>query len=83
MKLTLIMNYSIIFSELLSDIADAFTGDHTHKNSDINEMRQEILDISSTPDSSDDKEVLKDDFNTFLKDTQKAHNSIKEELSNG
>lgn len=77
------MNYTIKISDFLSDLADVFSGNYDYNNSEINEMRNEIFDISHTPDTCDDKRVLKEDLNTFLKDTQKAHKSIKQELSYG
>lgn len=77
------MNYTIKISDFLSGLADVFSGSYSHSNSEINELRDEIFDISRTPNTCDDKDVLKEDLNIFLKDTQKTHESIKEELLYG
>ena len=77
------MNYTIKISNFLSDLADVFSGSYNHNNSEVNEMRNEIFDISHVPNTCDDKKTLKGDFNTFLKDTQKSHKSKKQELSYG
>lgn len=77
------MSYTIKISHLLSDIADAFIGNYDHKSEELDEIRDEVFDISIIPNSGDDKKALKKDFDNFLKDTQKAHKSLKEELENG
>lgn len=77
------MNYTIKISDFLSDLADIFSGSYTHNDSEINEIRNQIFDISHTPSADDDKEALKEDLNSFLEDAQLAHKSIKEELYYG
>jgi len=64
------MGRSTKLSNLLpSGMADVFSGDYAHKDAGINEMREEILDISSIAGIHADKETLREDLNTFLKDT--------------
>ena len=75
------MNYTSKVSSFLADLADVFSGNYNHKSSEIDELREELFDISVTPNIRDDKKALKEDLNTFLKDTQKSYNSLKEELS--
>lgn len=77
------MSYTIKISHFLADIADAFMGNYNHKNEDLDAMRDEVFDISIIPNSGDDKKALKKDFDNFLKDTKKAHESLKEEVENG
>jgi hypothetical protein len=77
------MNYTIKISDFLSDLADVLSGNYNHKDSELNELREDIFDISVTPNSCDDKEVLKEDLNTFLKDTRKSYKSLKEEVLDG
>lgn len=80
---TITMSYSIKISHFLSDIADALSGSYDHTSEELDEIRDEVFDISIIPNSSDDKKALKEDFDNFLKDTKKAHKSLKEELENG
>lgn len=77
------MNYSLKISDFLSNIADAFGGSYNHENESLDKVRNEVLDISIIPNAGDDKKALKNDFDTFLKDTQKAHKSIKRDMKNG
>lgn len=77
------MSYTIKIAHFLSDIADAFIGNYDHKSEELDEIRDEVFDISIIPNSGDDKKALKNDFDNFLKDTKKAHKSLKEELENG
>ncbi|EKF56234.1 hypothetical protein I215_01888 [Galbibacter marinus] len=77
------MSYTIKISDFISNIADAFNGDYDHKNEELRRFRNEVFDISIIPNSGDDKKALKTDFDKFLKDTRKAHESLKEELENG
>ena len=77
------MNYTSKVSSFLADLADVFSGNYNNKSSELDEWREELFDISVTPTIRDDKKALKEDLNTLLKDTQKAHNSLKEELSHG
>ncbi|MBC6408872.1 MAG: hypothetical protein GDA42_00160 [Ekhidna sp.] len=77
------MNYTSKVSSFLADLADVFSGNYHHKSSELDEWREELFDISVTPTIRDDKKALKGDFNTFLKDTQKAHNSLKKEFLYG
>lgn len=67
----------------LSDFADFFSGNYNHKNFEINEIRKEIFDISLIPNARNDKEALKNDLNIFLRDTEKAHDSLKKEFLYG
>ena len=77
------MDTSIRFSQLFTNISDALTGTYTHSNGSINELREEMHDITMIPDCSSDKNALKDDINSFLKDTLKAHEAAKEHVHNG
>ncbi|MCH8535096.1 MAG: hypothetical protein LAT51_08520 [Flavobacteriaceae bacterium] len=77
------MSYTIKISQFLSDIADAFVGNYDHKSEELDKIRDEVFDISIIPNSGDDKKALKNDFDVFLKDTQKAHQSLKEDSENG
>jgi len=80
---TTAMSYSIKITGFLCDITDAFAGKYDHRHKELNEIRDEVFDISIIPNAGDDKKALKKDFNNFLKDTKKAHASIKKELENG
>jgi len=77
------MSYTVKIPHFLSNIADALTGDYDHKDEELDEIRDEVFDISIIPNSGDDKKALKKDFDNFLKDSKKAHKSLKEELENG
>jgi len=77
------MNYTIKISDLLSNISEIFVGEYNHRDKELNELRNEILNIDIVPGSDSDKHILKEDFNNFLKDTRKAEKKIKEELLNG
>ena len=59
-------------------ISDMFVGDFSSKrNSEVNEMRKNLMDISEIPSAIDDKENLRNDLNSFFKDTLKAQEEIK------
>lgn len=77
------MLYTHKISDLLMDLPDMFTGCYTNKNSDLKQIRNEMLDISSIPSPKDDKANLKNDLNDFLKDTRKAQKEIKGKITNG
>lgn len=78
------MIFELKMSDFLSDLADFFTGDYSYKrSSDVNKMREDIMDISHIPTAFEDKENLRNDLNTFLKDTTIAKEKLSEELING
>ncbi|AUX17515.1 hypothetical protein AQ623_03900 [Flavobacterium columnare] len=68
----------------LSDLADIFTGNYTYKrSSDLDTMRKDIMNVSHIPTAFEDRENLRNDLNSFLKDTLKAKGEIMVELKNG
>ena len=77
------MAHTIKISCFLSNIADAFYGVYDHDIEDLEEIKEEVFDIYHVPHPSHDRKALKEDLNNFLRDTKKAHKSLKEELENG
>jgi hypothetical protein len=78
------MIQALKITDFLYDLADFFTGNYSYnRNTDVNEMRKDIMDISHIPTAFNDKENLRNDLNNFLKDTNIAKNKISEKLKNG
>lgn len=67
----------------LINIADIFSGEYRSKNEEIKAFKDELLNIDDIPTPRTDKENLRNDLNVFLKDTRKAVDTIKEELTYG
>lgn len=77
------MEAILTIPKFLGKIGRMFYGEYSYENEELANIRKEILDISTIPDTSDDKIQLKEDLNLFLKDSKVALNKIKKEERNG
>ncbi len=77
------MSTHVFMYNFFSKIRQMFLGEYQSENKLLLQMREEMLDISSIPNSSTDKFHLRNDFNMLLIDTDNALSQIKKERKNG
>lgn len=77
----LVMSKLNTFFENLSEM---FAGTFQYEEDpDFNNIREDVFDIDTIPNTRDDKKSLRSDVHSFLKDTKTSKNAIKKELCDG